>query len=355
MSVAAIYFDGESSRKHAVTLNMAATLEITEDGKDLAAWPYGEIRRADGPKNVMRLKSSSAAPLARLEIRDPAAQVEIGKLCGGLAREAGDDVSTLRIVFWSLGAVVSILAVIWFGLPVFAERVTPFVPASLENRIGDVADRQMHALFGTKTCTAPEGVQALDKLVGTLTRTAGLDMTRAPAVLDTAIPNAVALPGGKVYVLKGLLDKAQSPDEVAGVLAHELGHVAHRDGVRRLIQDGSSSFLVGLLFGDVTGASVALTAGRGMLTSAYSRDAEAKADLFAGDLMGKLGRSPKPLGDLLMRITGPQTDNPLAIFASHPLSADRLAMLEKNQVTVTGQELLTPAEWRALKAICQKP
>ncbi len=54
----------------------------------------------------------------------------------------------------------------------------------------------------------------------------------------TALPNAFALPGGKVYLLNGLLNLARSPDEIAGVLAHELGHVQHRDGMRRAYPDG---------------------------------------------------------------------------------------------------------------------
>ena len=116
--------------------------------------------------------------------------------------------------------------------------------------------------------------------------------------------NALALPGGRIYLLDGLLQQARSPDELAGILAHELGHVHHRDGMRRLIQTGGTSFLFGLLFGDVTGAGAVIFVGRSMLDASYSRDAERSADAFAIDVMHKLGRSPLPSGDLLFRITG---------------------------------------------------
>ena len=56
-----------------------------------------------------------------------------------------------------------------------------------------------------------------------------LDPSVQSAVLATPVPNAFALPGGKVYLFSGLLAKAQNPDEIAGVLAHELGHLRHRD------------------------------------------------------------------------------------------------------------------------------
>ncbi|MDR3535687.1 MAG: hypothetical protein P4L71_04225 [Acetobacteraceae bacterium] len=75
--------------------------------------------------------------------------------------------------------------------------------------------------------------------------------------------------------------------------------------VRRLIRDGGTAFLVGLLFGDVSGAGAALYAARSLLSAAYARDIEANADEFAITVMHRLGRPTAPLGDLLLRIAGP--------------------------------------------------
>src|SRR5438067_12903258 len=112
----------------------------------------------------------------------------------------------------------------------------------------------------------------------------------------SSLPNAFALPGGRVYVLSGLLAQAQSPDELAGVLAHEFGHVVRRDGLRRLIRDGGTSFLVGLMFGDVTGSGVVLMAGRIVLSASHTRAAEEEADAFAVTVMHRLGRPAAPMG-----------------------------------------------------------
>ena len=127
-------------------------------------------------------------------------------------------------------------------------------------------------------------------------------------MLPSETPNAFALPGGNIYVLGALLDKAEGPDELAGVLAHELGHVAGRDGLRKLLQTGGSSFLLGLLFGDVTGGAAIVFAAQTLVDSAYSRQAETNADAFAAALMGKLGRSPKPLGTFLLRLDSSGND-----------------------------------------------
>ncbi|WP_026606565.1 M48 family metallopeptidase [Methylocapsa acidiphila] len=352
--ITAVYFDGKSNAKHRVALSFASALEIREKGIFLAAWAYVDIRRADGPKQVLRLRNIAALPLARLEIADPAAQAEVARLCKLLDVEgAAGEGSTLRIVAWSLAGAVSIWAIAWFGVPFLADRLTPVVPQWAERRLGDAANGQVRAIFSGKACARPEGAAALEKLVDALRRGAGMPQSYAPIVLASNVPNAFALPGGRIYVLNGLLNKATTPDELAGVLAHELGHAAHRDGLRRIIANGGTSYLLGLLFGDVAGASVVLTAGRGLFQAAYSRETESEADLFAVQTMRKLGRSTKPFGELMLRITGPEKDNPFAIFASHPMTEDRLAALGAADAPPQGEPLLSDGEWRALKTICE--
>jgi Zn-dependent protease with chaperone function len=171
-------------------------------------------------------------------------------------------------------------------------------------------------------------------------------------VLDTPVPNAFALPGGKVYLFSALLAKAENPDEIAGVLAHELGHLKHRDNMRILIYNGGTSFLIGLLFGDVTGSSALIFASRSLVTSSYSREAEQGADDFSIQVMHRLGRPAKAMGELLFRVTGNEGDKNLTILASHPFTEDRLKRMSEADIPSSGQPLLTAAEWKALKAIC---
>ena len=155
------------------------------------------------------------------------------------------------------------------------------------------------------------------------------------------IPNAFALPGGKVYLFNGLLAKAENPDEIAGVLAHELGHLRHRDGTRNLIYNGGTSFLIGLLFGDITGSGALIFASRSLVTASYSREAEQNADTFSIDVMHKLGRSTKPMGELLFRVTGKEVDKSLSILSNHPLTEDRLKRMSDEDRPPSGPPLLT--------------
>jgi Zn-dependent protease with chaperone function len=348
----AIYFDGTSSRRHAVTLVFNGELGISEDGQLLAVWPYADVRRADSQSGTLRLTCLTAPSLARLEIRDPALAAELIARCSRLDEDVPGQRGVAKIVGWSIAAVISIVGVIWFGVPLAADRLTPLVPQALERRLGSVADRQITTLFGAKVCTAAAGQAAFNKLITALREAAAMDTSVEAAVLATPVPNALALPGGKIYLFEGLLAKAQNPDEVAGILAHELGHLRHRDHMRNLIYNGGTSFLIGLLFGDITGSSALIFASRSIMTASYTREAEQGADTFSIDLMQKLGRPIKPMGELLFRVTGKQNENPLSILASHPLTEDRLKRMSEVQQTSNGPPLLTPQEWTALKAIC---
>lgn len=353
----AIFFDGLSSRRRQAVLTLGNSLEIAEPGDAQATvtrWTYDDIRRADSPAGILRLTSTSAPPLARLEIRDAALSANLIARCARIDEHQTTGRGVAKIVGWSVAAAVSIVCVVLFGVPLAADRLAPLVPKPIERRIGDASEVQVKTIFRGQPCNDAAGQAAFRKLVNRLRDVAGLDDDAMTAgVLRTSVPNAFALPGGKVYVLSALLDKAESPDELAGILAHELGHLKHHDNMRGLIYNGGTSFLIGLLFGDVTGSSAVIFASRSVVEASYSREAETAADAFAIEIMHKLGRSPKPAAELMFRITGKEGGSGLAtILASHPLTEDRLARMTSEDRPASGPPLLTDKEWQALKGIC---
>jgi Zn-dependent protease with chaperone function len=351
---ASVFYDGTSSRRHQVQLALSGPLEISENGTTLATWPFADIRRAGGAADILRLSCVSAPSLARLEVRDATLAATLRFRCSHLDDNSAGRHSVTAIVGWSLAAAVSIVAVIWFGLPFAADRLAPLIPNTLERRIGDAADGQIRVFFGGKACSNnAAGRAAFFKLMRKLSTAAGIDTPIRADVLDTPVPNAFALPGGKVYLFSGLLAKAENPDEIAGVLAHELGHVSHRDNTRNMIYSGGTSFLIGLLFGDVTGSGALVFASRSLITASYTREAEQGADDFAIQVMHRLGRPTKAMGDLIFRITGNQGDNTLSILSNHPLTEDRLKYLSDEDRPASGPPLLTDQEWTALKAVCK--
>lgn len=251
-----------------------------------------------------------------------------------------------------LAAIVSILVAVAYGVPLIVQRLTPLIPRSFDWHLGAMADNQVRVIFGARICINAEGNAAFSKLVDTVRQASHLDILLQTEVLASPVPNAFALPGGKIYLLDGLLQKAENPDELAGVLAHEMGHISHRDHTRMMIQHGGVSFLIGLLFGDITGSTAVIFATRTLFETFYSREAEQGADDFAVQAMHTLGRSPAPMGDLLFRITGAQGSNTIGILASHPLTEDRRDLMRHEDRSATGPQLLSNVEWQALKTIC---
>jgi predicted Zn-dependent protease len=353
----AVFYDGQSNRRHAVTLVFGDRLEIAEEGAppgtQLALWPYDKIRRADGPVGALRLSCTTAPPLARLELRDPAARDEILRRCPALdGHGSATPLPPWRIVAVSLAAAAAIAGMVWFGMPLVANRLAAILPYAWEKPLGAAVDRQVRMIFGS-ACTKSAGAAALRKLTARLEGAAQLPIPPEPMVLRSTMANAFALPGGKVYVLSALLTAAKTPDELAGVLSHEFGHVMHRDGLRKLIREGGTSFLVGMMFGDVTGSGAVLMAGRAVLSASYSRGDESRADAFAVTVMHQLGRPTEPLGALLTRMTHGHGEGPL-LLRDHPLTPERAAMLKAENRPATGAPLLDDGEWQELKRICDK-
>ena len=349
----AIFFDGQTSRRHAVSLVLTdACCGIVEDGQSIANWPFAAIRRADAPGGVLRLSCLTAPSLARLEIRDTELARKLVALSPALDQGAPGSSAVTRIVAWSALAFVSILLVVIYGLPLVADRLTPLVPHTVEARIGEAADKQVRVMFDGKICTGADGQAAFLKLVNALRAAGGLDGAIDAAVLATDAANAFALPGGKIYMLNGLLQKAENSDEIAGVLAHELGHVAHRDSLRSIIYNGSTAYLISLLFGDVTGSSALIFASKTMFEVSYSREAEAGADRFSVDVMHRIGRPTAPMGDLLHRVTGDERNKALSFLSNHPFTEDRMALMARENKPATAAPILSDAEWQALRDVC---
>jgi hypothetical protein len=139
----AIYFDGSSSRRRAVTLAFKDRLEFSEPAEAAIDWSYADIRRADSRPGILRLTCRTAPTLARLEIRDAALAAELISRCTRLDENVPGRHGVATIICWSLAAAVSIVVVVLFGVPLAADRLTPLVPPSFERRLGEVADGQV--------------------------------------------------------------------------------------------------------------------------------------------------------------------------------------------------------------------
>lgn len=145
--------------------------------------------------------------------------------------------------------------------------------------------------------------------------------------------NAFAVPGGYVYVNRGLIERAGNWAELAGVLAHEVGHVEERHGVEQMerVQGANLGLniayvLLGRTPGNVEGALV--NAAGGVVFSRYSREAENEADRVAVPLMLNARVNPHGLTTMFERLMAEQRSSPSRVaqwFSTHPTTEDRIA------------------------------
>lgn len=361
---AGIYFDGKTSARHDATVLLSPNaLQISgHDGRLLAEWPYDELEELAAPDKVLRLGRRGNAVLERLEIFDPefAAAVDARAIhidrTGAIQRRQRSSV-----IGWTVAATVSLLLVAWFGIPALAERIAPLLPVVVDRKLGDAVDIQMRGMLDTRKsgtafeCGAAEaekaGRAALDKIVQRLEASAVLPGPLRTFVVRRTEPNAMALPGGQIYVFRGLIEKADNADEVAGVIAHEIGHVAHRDGTKAVLQAGGLSFLFGMLLGDFVGGGAVVIAAKTVLQSSYTREAESAADAYGAALMNRAGGNVTALATMLAKIGG-ATEPGMKILLDHPETKARIAAINAFAGAKSTTPFLDAKEWAALKRIC---
>jgi predicted Zn-dependent protease len=363
----AVYYDGVTAARHDVTVDLGSQgLRIEgADGTLLAEWPYNALETLSAPEDVLRLGRARNPLLARLEIRDRdlAAAVDQRSVLVDRSHRIERKLRA-RVVFWSLAATAALVIVGIVGMPRIAARVAPLLPYSMEHKFGAAIERQAQTSLDTqkdgitfecgRAAAEQSGRTAFAKLMGEIETAAGLPIALSAMVVRRPDTNAITLPGGYIFVFKGLLDNAQTPDELAGVIAHEVGHVAHRDALRSVLQAAGLSFLFGMVLGDFVGGGAVIFAARTILQMSYSRAVEAAADAYGVALMMKMGGDPRALAAILLRIAGTTHPGP-KLLIDHPETRDRVTAIEAMAKPGPRRALLSEADWRALKSICGSP
>lgn len=276
-------------------------------------------------------------------------------------RRAGE-AGGVRIAVWSVAAIASLAFILLVGLPFLARVATPLIPYSWEVKLGESVEKEVLEMVSqgkpSRLCTQPgtPGRAALDEMTRRLTASLPLRGPLKVDVVDIDITNAFALPGGRIFLFREVIEKAGSADEVAGVLAHEIGHVVHRHSMRAVLHDGALSVLAGLVLGDVTGGTSIALLGRMMLGSAFSREQERESDQVSVQLMQEAGADPRAINVFFRRLLkGEGGEGGSATFRSHPLTAERIENVDRmaDDAPPAKRPILSAAQWAALKNACK--
>ncbi|MDP6351236.1 MAG: M48 family metalloprotease [Alphaproteobacteria bacterium] len=234
--------------------------------------------------------------------------------------------------------VAGVVALAVGGAPVSAQGLLDlFMSPAQEARIGAEQHPKILAEFGG--AYDDHGLAAyVDSIGQFLALTSEAPDTRYTfTVLNSGVVNAFALPGGYVYVTRGLLALADNEAELAGVIAHEIGHVAARHGADRMSKGVLANLGLAVLGAVTDSSAVAEVAQVGALAviQSYSREDEFEADMLGVRYLSRAGFDPDAMSSFLARLSahgeleaaihGRPADQGFDFLATHPRTADRTA------------------------------
>ena len=357
MTIEAVYFDGETSRDNKVLISLEPQgLIITGDTVSAQTWSLSGLRAIDPPHAGHSLRLAyHRQPGARLIISDQGFTeqllVQAPHLKGGFNPK-----HALRLFLW-IGGGLSILAgLIYLTLSFAPQKLAVLLPDEWSRRVGEQMEASL--VERAKICQTSAGNKAIAAMLAKLAE-GNPDMPPLRIrIYDIPIVNAFALPGGRIVLTRGLLKSAATPVEVAGVLAHEIGHVAYHHPEAQLVRIAGVQVLLSIATGTAGGTNASSLAGLAAILKS-SRDAEHEADSYAVAILSAARVDPlglKHFFEKIMTEEGKSSGGTMSrlgtAFSTHPVTSERIGLIQPLPAGTPLEPPITEAQWKDLKAIC---
>ncbi len=332
-------YDGHTAAVRAVTVRLTGVAEysrvrVSGDGIDEAPF-LRDVRIGERVGSTNRLLELPGH--ATLEVLDNEAFDAALRATGVRTAEQGLRGLEGRwrtALILGASALVGVGAFLWLGLPALADRAVALIPPSADTYIGEDTLRVLDKTTFEPSALASTRQVKLRAELAEITHDhqwPGAAPTLAFRRGGAIRANAIALPSGVIVLTDELVALSKDDDELRGVLAHEVGHVAHRHALRMLVQSSASTLLLAGVFGDVSGAAPLTAAAPAILVNAaYSRDFERQADDFAFAWMARHHIPPARLADLLERLGANSGGENGGFLASHPDIEERVRVAHRN-------------------------
>jgi len=362
MQIAAVFFDGEFARDRAVTLDDDGS-NLVFAGPDVPQthWSIAGLHPIDPPSPGQPFRlTHDLKPGARLVIRDDAfvhSLVSRNKhLKGGYSWK-----HLRQVAAWTAGGIAAAIILGYATMAILPQKVAFMLPENWRNRVGGQIVKSLVA--NAKQCHTVDGDAAKLAMITVLAEGNSDIPPISFEFYDMPLVNAFAAPGGKIIFTRGILEKADRPEEIAGVLAHEIGHVAHRHPEAQLVRMTGLQVLISVVSGSGGGDFTSNVAALAALLR-YSREAEREADAYARNTMDMANVDPMGLKTFFEKIMKPGAENKPNdknasaldrignVFSTHPGTEDRIKEIQPLPAGRTPVAVLTPEQWKALKSIC---
>lgn len=222
---------------------------------------------------------------------------------------------------------IVIIGILYGALYATTVAISHSFPLSWEKKLGDMAAPQ---IVGTKKVDDKTVTKAIEEIGQHMEiYSDNKNYKFKYYVVKSDEVNAFAIPGGHVIVNTALIEKSDSYEEVAGVIAHELQHVYQRHSIEKLVNQLGVSFTLMMLFGDIGG--IIDSVGGGLLGLKFSRDEESEADRLGLELMYKSGIKPEGMISFFKKLDGinEEASNLPDFISTHPNTKKRIEDLDK--------------------------
>lgn len=349
------YADGRAAVYTDAEVDLQADKVVIRQGDRTLEWAYADLARADdhnGRIVIRRKKPDTGERLmlgdwfedelkaAAPELMTPRAQgVEGRRTIGGLA-----------VLAWSLAAVFLV------AIPYAAEPVAKILPESYRTQIADISWSQVNA-FTAQCDDADEATQILNNLAYRIMERSSVPERDAIwiTIADADFPNAFALPDNSIIVTDELIGMAEHPDELTGVLAHEIAHIEHNHIMKNVVRQIAAGIFFDVVFGGAGAGQAIAIASVNLAGLRYSRGDESDADSRGMDYLDAAGISTAGIGRMFDRFEEYAAqegsgDIP-TMLSSHPASRER-AIAARARAREGLAPSLTEREWRIVQQAC---
>lgn len=301
----------------------------------------------DGQEGRWAISPSNAQALAALQTEAPP---PLSDMLKNVSRDMDRQRNRSRFGLGALGVFLLLplilLGVLFWQSHNIAGWASGYISIEQEQQLGELAFKQ--ATAGLKLRQSGLDAAAINEIGARLTQ--GSQYKYQWFVAEDPSINAFAVPGGYVVVNTGLIKAADSAEEVAGVLAHEVQHVERRHTLKNLLHSLGFRALIALALGDFSG-----TLGNAAATLSelkFGRDLESEADTLGLSALRKAGVAPQGMASFFGKLAKQeQGAAPPTLLSTHPASEERMKTLGK-QIQDQGNWPATPLpyDWTAIKA-----
>ena len=353
MAARARYYDGKVALAREVGVRPASAELIITDAAGtavVARWPASELVVLGDTEHEKAPPVVRRGEEARLVIDDAELRRQLALSMPALAALGKPRSRAVPRIALFGATLAAALGLFWLAIDVGSSSVAPYVPYGLQHRLGESVAGD---LIGEKPlCRGRAGLAAINNLANRLAEAADYPHPVEVRVVKGGPVNAFTLPGGILVFYSDLIDLARDGDELAGVLAHEMGHVTHYHAIKGLARQ----FGVEQLLKSMTGGFSDLgTVGAGsslLLALRNGRGFERDADATAVELLEKLGLRADGVSRFFERMLEKQPvdmASVIGIWSSHPPTAERIAATRRPAI---GAPAFSAAQWAALQSVC---